>query len=415
MRMSNAFIPTLRALSQEADSVSHILMLRAGLIRMLTAGVYVYLPCGWRVLKKIEDIIRDELDRVGAQELLLSALQPIDLWKMTGRDKELGQTLISFKDRKGRRLCLGPTHEEVITDLVKNNLSSYRQMPLMLYQIQTKFRDELRPRAGLMRSCEFIMKDAYSFDADEQSLDRNYEIICETYKRIFSRCGLDSIMIEADPGIIGGNLSHEFMVLSESGEDKILACPKCEKAFAYKEENDLTCPKCSQALNVKGAIEIGHTFKLGTKYSKVQNATFQDDEGKRRPILMGCYGIGVSRLLPAIIDQHHDEKGIIWPKDVSPYEVAIIVIETKPKAAELANKIHSYIESLGKSVLLDERDISAGVKFNDLDLIGIPLRIIIGKDWFKNKTIEISYRDDKAKTIKLEETQLLTKLKQLLK
>lgn len=414
MLFSNAFIPTLKESPQETDSISHSLMLRAGLIRMLTSGVYIYLPLGWRVLRRIQDVIRNELDRVGAQELLLPALQPLELWKLTGRDKDLGQTLICFNDRKNRKLCLGPTHEEVITDLIKNNINSYRQMPLILYQIQTKFRDELRPRGGLMRSCEFIMKDAYSFDVDETNLDKNYQLMCDCYKKIFSRLGLNSVMVEADPGVIGGSQSHEFMVFSQSGEDKLHYCPTCERTFAFK-EGESSCVKCKKELVLKSAIELGHTFKLGIKYSKVQEATFLAEKGERLPVTMGCYGIGVSRLLPTIIDQHHDEKGIIWPKEVAPFDVAITVVEfSTPKALELAGKLTSRIESLGKSVLLDDRDIRAGVKFNDLDLIGIPLRIIIGKRWLESADLEVTLRDDKSKTIMIKEPDVEARIKSLL-
>lgn len=415
MRFSNAFLPTLRDSAQEKESISHVLMLRSGLIRMLTAGVYVYLPSGWRVLRRIEDIIRDELDKVGAQELLLSCLQPLDLWKLTGRDKDLGETMICFTDRRNRQLCLGPTHEEVITDLVKNNLTSYRQMPLTLYQIQTKFRDELRPRSGLMRTCEFIMKDAYSFDVDEASLDKNYKIMCDCYKRIFSRCGLDSLMVEADPGVIGGSVSHEFMVISENGEDKLFYCPDCKSATSYKEEKKTICPACKKAMILKTAIELGHTFKLGTKYSKVQNAQFLDSSGKRQPVIMGCYGIGVSRLMPAIIDQHNDEKGIIWPKEVAPFDAAIIIIDMfEARAVEFANKLYDDLRKDNIEVLLDDRDTRAGVKFNDVDLIGVPLKIVIGKDWLKSGEVELSFRSDKAKQLKINQQEIAAKIKELI-
>jgi prolyl-tRNA synthetase len=415
MRLSNAFIPTLRESNQDKESISASLMLRSGLIRMLTSGVYVYLPSGYKALKKIQSIIREELDKVGCQELLLSVLQPIELWKLTGRDKELGQTLICFNDRKSRTLCLGPTHEEVITDLIKNNLFSYRQLPLIVYQIQTKFRDEIRPRAGLMRSCEFIMKDAYSFDIDDEGLDKNYRRMCDCYKKIFSRCGLNSYMLEADPGVIGGSMSHEFMVMSESGEDKLFFCESCDTAFAYQEGKSAMCPECKKSLVTKNAIELGHTFKLGTKYSKVQNATILDDQGKRRTLIMGCYGIGVSRLLPAIIDVHHDDKGIIWPKQVSPFDVAIVVIDiSKPEALAFANKLYSQLESSSKDVLLDDRDVRAGVKFNDIDLIGAPIRVIIGKDWENSKEIEISLRGEKNTTLKTKEVDALENILSLI-
>ncbi|MCX5694057.1 MAG: proline--tRNA ligase, partial [Candidatus Omnitrophica bacterium] len=267
MFWTKVFIPTLKETPKEAESLSHQLLLRAGFVRMLMAGAYTYLPMGLRVLEKIQGIIRQEMNACGASELLLPALHPLELWQKTGRDKDLGEVMFKFKDRRGRELSLGPTHEEIITDLVKNNLSSYRQLPLVLYQIQTKFRDEIRPRFGLIRCCEFIMKDAYSFDQDEAGLDKNYQLMYEAYKRIFSRCGLKTLITEADSGVMGGKVSHEFMVEAPLGEDIVLVCPECGLAKAFKEADDL-CPKCKIKMNKVNTIEVGHIFKLGTKYSQ---------------------------------------------------------------------------------------------------------------------------------------------------
>ncbi|HTZ11343.1 MAG TPA: proline--tRNA ligase, partial [Candidatus Margulisiibacteriota bacterium] len=331
MLWSKTFIPTLKENPQEAESDSHRLLLRAGLIRMLMAGAYSYLPLGLKVLNNIERIIREELDSVGAAEVLLPALQPIELWKKSGRDKDIGEVMVRFTDRRGRDIGLGPTHEEVITDLVKNNLSSYRQLPIILYQIQTKFRDELRPRFGLVRACEFIMKDAYSFDRDEAGLDKNYQLIFEAYQRIFKRCGLHTVTTEADSGVMGGKVSHEFMVPAESGEDVILSCPSCgfAETFAGKEKEN--CPKCKGPLKKLNTIEVGHIFKLGTKYSVSLGANFLDSDGKQKAVIMGCYGIGVSRLISAVIEQNHDANGIIWPEEVTPYKALILPLEVSDK------------------------------------------------------------------------------------
>jgi len=262
MFWSKDFIPTLKEIPQEAESVSHQLMLRAGLVRMLMAGVYSYLPLGLKVLNNIQKIIRQELNSCGATELLLPALQPQELWMQSGRDKDMGQVLIKFIDRKGRKTCLGPTHEEVITDLVKNHISSYKQLPLILYQIQTKFRDEIRPRFGLVRACEFIMKDAYSFDKDEAGLEKNYKAMHNAYKRIFKRCGLKFLTIEEDPGVMGGNMSHEFMVPAQDGEDLVLFCPRCKSARTFNETDAQSCAKCGITSEKINTIEVGHIFKL---------------------------------------------------------------------------------------------------------------------------------------------------------
>ena len=415
MYWTKSFIPTLKEVPKDIDSTSHKLMYKAGLIRMLTAGVYSYLPLGLAVLRKIEGIIRQELNCRGAQELLLPVLQPIELWKKTGRDVQLGQTLIRFVDRRGRQFVLGPTHEEVITDLVKNHVNSYRQLPLILYQIQTKFRDEPRPRFGLIRSCEFIMKDAYSFDKDEAGLEKNYKLMFEAYNKIFSRCGLAAVTVEADPGVMGGSLSHEFMVPASSGEDQILYCEKCKYSGPVNQKQDsVDCPKCKVKLEQITAIEIGHIFQLGTKYSKVQGANYLDAKGVLKPVIMGCYGIGVSRLLSAIIEQNNDKDGIIWPGEVAPYSLLILPLNmSDTKTREFGFKIYDDLSKQGFSVLLDDRPERAGVKFNDADLIGIPLRIIIGEENLKKNKIEIVIRKTK-KSLLIDSDASFPKIKQLL-
>ncbi len=413
MLWSKNFIPTLKETPQEAESISHQLMLKAGLVRMLMAGVYSYLPLGLKVLNNIEGIIRQEMDTAGAAELLLPALQPKELWVRSGRDEVIGDVMIKFVDRRGRNVCLGPTHEEVITELVKNHVSSYRQLPLVLYQIQTKFRDEIRPRFGLVRSCEFIMKDAYSFDKDQAGLDKNYKAMHEAYRRIFTRCGLDFLTVEADSGVMGGSVSHEFMVPASGGEDIVFTCPKCKqpKAFSRPEE---TCPQCKVKLEKTNTLEVGHIFQLGTKYSATLGANFVDDKGKLRAIIMGCYGIGVSRLIPAVIEQNHDKDGIIWPKEISPYKVIVSALDvTDKKIFDKALDIYKKLQGEGIEALLDDRDERAGVKFKDADLLGISLQIVIGKEFLKTNTVELKIRRGNKKISGTEEN-ILKRAKEIL-
>ena len=415
MLWSKTFIPTLKEIPQEAESLSHQLLLRAGLIRMLIAGAYSYLPLGFKVLSNIQSIIRQEMNSCGACEILLPALQPLELWQRSGRDKALGDVMFRFADRKGRNLSLGPTHEEVITDLLRNHISSYKQLPLVLYQIQTKFRDEIRPRFGLVRACEFIMKDAYSFDKDEQGLDENYKAMYEAYKRIFKRCGLEFLVTEADPGVMGGSVSHEYMAHARDGEDLVLSCPQCKFTKTFKEGETDICPKCNVSATSRGGsasnfggkldkintIELAHIFKLGTKYSSVLGATFLDANGKLKPIIMGCYGIGVSRLMPAIIEQNNDKDGIIWPKEVTPYEVIVLALDvTDKKLMELACQVYKELGDAGIDVLLDDRDERAGVKFKDADLLGVPLQVIIGRAAQKEGNIELKLRRTQQRIIK---------------
>ncbi len=405
MKWSGSFIPTLKESPQDAEAVSHRLMIRASLIRLLASGVYSYLPLGLRALRKVENIIREEMNREGAKELLLPALQPAELWKTTGRFETLGQDMISFKDRHGKLNVLGPTHEEVITDLIRGEVKSYRQLPLILYQIQTKFRDEARPRFGVVRSREFIMKDAYSFDADETSLSESYEKMLSAYQRIFARCGLSTWRVEADPGVMGGSRSHEFIVPAESGESLVGRCESCQMAWPLPEEKEHDedqraghCPQCKKKGAVRRGLEVGHIFQLGTKYTKALDATYLDDTGNRKPILMGCYGIGVSRILAAVIEEHHDADGICWPDSVAPFSVVILSLLSDPPSREAADSIYREAKDKGWDVLWDDREERAGIKFKEADLIGIPFQVIIGKGAVNEGNFEIKRRRD-GKTV----------------
>ena len=545
MRLSQLFGKTQREIPAEADTISHQLMLRTGMIRQLTAGVYSYLPLALRSLHKIEDIIREEMNKAGGQEICMPVLQPIELWEKSGRGAAFGKNLFRLFDRKERELALGPTHEEVVTDLVAHSVQSYRDLPLMLYQIQTKFRDEPRPRGGLVRVREFVMKDLYSFDADAEGLDISYQKMVAAYKNIFSRCGLPVIIIEADSGAIGGKDSNEFMAVSEVGEDEIIYCESCgraanaEKARSIKPEADGStplpveevptpgcktieevcrflkiepintlkavfyiaddefifvairgdidvnevklknllhcidlrlateaevaakgiaagfaspiglkgikivadesvasgtnfvagankanthlknvnyprdfkadlvadislsragdiCKECGGKLLATRGVEVGHVFKLGTFLSEKMGAYFIDANGESRPIVMGCYGIGIGRLMAASIEVNHDEKGIIWPLNIAPYQVYLCpLFMENPQVAEKAESLYHELEALGIEVLYDDRSESTGVKFNDADLMGIPLRITVSPRSLEKGCIEVKWRSDK--------------------
>ncbi len=397
MKWTNAYIPTLKETPAEAEAASHILMLRAGLIKKLISGAYSYLPLGWRALNKIINIVRREMDAAGAQELLMPAIQPAQIWKESGRYDAIKDIMIAYKDRHGSEMIMGPTHEEVIVDIVRKDVSSYKQLPFILYQIQAKFRDEPRPRFGIIRSKEFIMKDAYSFDRDIAGLNKNYEKMYDAYVRIFKACGLNAISVEADSGIMGGDVSHEFMVQSPSGEDDILRCVKC--AFGTAAHKKLKkCPKCGADLHTQHAIEIGHVFKLGTKYSDSLGANFIDQDGKQMPIVMGCYGIGINRILAAAIEENHDKDGIIWPSSIAPYQVIVTATNTAERAiAKTAQAIYQDLAKEQIEVLFDDRDERAGVKFKDADLIGIPLQVVVGKLLSEGK---VEIKDRKTKQAK---------------
>jgi len=396
MYWSKFLIPTSKEVPVGTEAVSHQLLLRAGLVNMLTSGVYSYLPLGLRVLRRIEDIIREEMNEAGAQELFLPCLQPIELWEKTGRDKTVAEIMIRFQDNRGRQMCLGPTHEEVITQLVKEYVQSYRQLPVTLYQIQTKFRDELRTRFGIVRACEFIMKDAYSFDRDIEGLKKNYALMYEAYKHVFKRCGLDIIIVEADSGAMGGDVSHEFMAAAPIGEDTVLQCPACgfAKGQAEDEKEGGSCPECQKGILARTpAIELGHVFQLGTKYSDALSALYLDEDGKQKPVIMGCYGIGVSRLISAIIETNYDDNGIVWPRQVAPFDVEILALQPDDAdAMALAVEVYQKLKDQGLEVLLDDRAESPGRKFKDADLIGIPYRIVIGRRTLKDAKVEVKNR-----------------------
>ena len=355
-------------------------MLRAGLVRKLAGGVYSYLPMAVRALRKVEAVIRQEMNAAGGQEVLLPALQPSDLWEKTGRWQAYGPELFRLNDRHERAFALGPTHEEVITDLVSQVIRSYRQLPFLAYQIQTKFRDERRPRFGILRGREFIMKDGYSFSGSEENARQIYARMQETYARIFLRLGLDHRMVEADSGLIGGNLSHEFMVMADSGEDTVLTCEKCAWASNIEKAPEASaCPVCGSGLTSRTAIEVGHVFYLGHKYSAPMETTFLDSAGKDIPFFMGCYGIGVSRILAAAIEQSHDDKGIIWPVSMAPYRTTVLLLG--PGMGE-RKEVLSFLDSLDSlwpgEVYLDDREIRPGMKFQDADLRGFPFQVILG-------------------------------------
>lgn len=567
MRWSQAFIPTLKEDPQDAEAVSHKLMVRAGLIRRLTAGAYTYLPMGYRALRKAEQIVREEMDSAGATELLMPALHPPELWKKTGRYEDMGEVMIKYTDRHGKEIALGPTHEEIVTDLVSKEVRSYKDIPLILYQIQTKFRDEVRARFGVVRSCEFIMKDAYSFDESAEKMEESYKKMYDAYCRIFDRCGLPYVAVEADPGLMGGTVSHEFMVPSEIGEDRIIICTKCGyaastevakvlskekkvkkggklkdmeevstpkvstvemvakflkvknsdliKTLIYladdepvailvrgdhevnetkikntlrvkklelaseekvKEvtggdmgfsgpvglkvkiyadeavrsmENAVTgankkdahlknvnpsrdfkvhewidarsiteedpCPKCGEKIEMKYAIEIGHTFKLGTKYSEALGAKFLDEKGKEKPVIMGCYGIGINRILAALIETNHDKDGIIWPVSLSPMEAVVIPVKMDDEEVrEKAEEVYTLLKEKGIETVIDDRDKSAGIKFKDADLVGFPYQVIIGKRSLSEGKVEIKRRASKKAEL-VEEGNFLEKIKKELK
>ena len=562
MKMSNMLVLTLREVPAEAEIASHKLMLRAGMMRKMASGIYNYMPLGLKALKNVEDIIREEMNKAGAQEFLASAVLPAELWQESGRWDVYGDEMFRLKDRNNRDFCLGPTHEEVFTDIARNEIKSYKQLPVNLYQIQTKYRDERRPRFGVMRSREFVMKDAYSFDRNQEGLDLTFDKMHEAYVKIFNRCGLDAKCVVADSGAIGGSNSNEFMVKSEVGEDDVVFCTKCdyaaniekaecipEKAEAeeLKETNKVEtpnirtieelanffnisvkklaktliynadgkivavmvrgdrevnevkvtnalggvidlqmatpeevmkatnaqvgfagpiglnvdellvdaevsnmynfvvgandtgyhienvnygrdfegkvgdyrniiegeiCPVCGGKITISRGTEVGHIFKLGTKYSKAMNANFIDEDGKEKPFLMGCYGIGVTRTLASIIEQHNDENGIVWPLSVAPYHVSVIPVNIKDEEQmKIAEKLYEELLALGVEALLDDRNERAGVKFKDSELMGIPMRVTVGKK-ITDGEVEFKLREGgENETIKIEE--VIGKVKQV--
>jgi len=420
MRLSNYFLPTLKENPAEAQIVSHRLMLRAGMIRQTSAGIYAWLPLGHRVLKKIDQIVREEMDRAGAIELLMPTLQSADLWRQSGRYDSYGKEMLRIQDRHEREMLYGPTNEEMITDIFRREVKSYRDLPRNLYHIQWKFRDEIRPRFGVMRGREFLMKDAYSFDLDEAAARRSYQKMFISYLRAFSRMGLKAIPMAADTGPIGGDMSHEFIILAETGESEVfcdrtlvdmpapgdevdyeadltpvieqrtsLYAATDEKHDAAKFEADV--PEGNR-LSARG-IEVGHIFFFGTKYSEPLGALVAGPDGKDVPVQMGSYGIGVSRLLGAIIEASHDEDGIIWPESVAPFKVGLINLKSGDADTDAAcAKLYATLTKAGVEVLYDDRDERAGAKFSGMDLIGLPWQLVVGPRGLKNGVVELKER-----------------------
>ena len=401
MRLSQYFLPTLKENPIDATVVSHQLMIRAGMIRQTTSGIYTWLPLGLRVLRKVEQIIRDEMDKTGALEVLMPTIQPAELWQESGRYEAYGKEMLRFKDRHDRDMLYGPTHEEVITDIFRKNTTSYKDLPKNLYQIHWKFRDEIRPRFGLMRGREFLMKDAYSFDIDEVSAKKTYDLMYETYFKIFRRMGLKPMAVRADTGAIGGDLSHEFHVLADTGESAIyydkkfdepnLSLADAKNLYAMADEMHVVekCPIPADQLNTRRGIEVGHIFNSGLKYSKAMEATVMGPAGEKIYPNCGCYGIGASRVVAAAIEANHDENGIIWPKEIAPFK--FVLINVRP-GDEMCDKMCEEIYATLPDVLYDDTKSSLGQKFSIADLIGIPTQIIVGPKSAAEGKVEIKDR-----------------------
>jgi prolyl-tRNA synthetase len=419
MLFSKLLLPTLKDAPQEAEVISHKLMLRAGMVRKVASGIYTWLPMGLKVLRKIENIVREEMDASGAQEVLMPMVQPKELWDETNRWKKMGPELLRIQDRHKRDFCLGPTHEEVITDLIRNNVKSYKELPLNIYQIQTKFRDEVRPRYGVMRGREFLMKDSYSFNIDEACLEETYLTMRNTYKKVLERMNLDYKIVSADSGAIGGDASEEFHVLAETGEDTIAVSDSSEYAInselLLKDGEDISSlegkpsPDGKGTIEIKKGIEVGHIFQLGKVYAEDMKANVLNNEGKASTLYMGCYGIGVSRLVAAAIEQNNDDKGIIWPHSIAPFDINIIAIgfEKDQKIAEASYNLYKELIEMGYDVLLDDRKDGFGTKIKDSELIGIPMNIIIGKQFLETEEIEFRTRSGDTSLSKISDSQTI--------
>jgi len=419
MLFSKLLLPTLKDAPQEAEVISHKLMLRAGMVRKVASGIYTWLPMGLKVLRKIENIVREEMDASGAQEVLMPMVQPKELWDETNRWEKMGPELLRIQDRHKRDFCLGPTHEEVITDLIRNNVKSYKELPLNIYQIQTKFRDEVRPRYGVMRGREFLMKDSYSFNIDEACLEETYLTMRNTYKKVLERMNLDYKIVSADSGAIGGDASEEFHVLAKTGEDTIAVSDSSEYAIntelLLKDGEDISSlegkpsPDGKGTIEIKKGIEVGHIFQLGKVYAEDMKANVLNNEGKASTLYMGCYGIGVSRLVAAAIEQNNDDKGIIWPHSIAPFDINIIAIgfEKDQKIAEASYNLYKELIEMGYDVLLDDRKDGFGTKIKDSELIGIPMNIIIGKQFLETEEIEFRTRSGDTSLSKISDSQTI--------
>ena len=407
MYFSKLFVPTVKEDPSDAELISHKLMVRSGMIKKTAAGIYSWLPIGLKVLKKVEEIVRKNLNNFDAEEILMPMVQPAELWKESGRYGEYGKELLKFDDRSNRGFVLGPTHEEIICEIFRSHPKSYKDLPVNLYQIQTKFRDEIRPRFGVMRSREFLMKDAYSFDIDEKGLIKSYGKMKDAYISIFDEIGLDYRIVKADSGNIGGDVSEEFHILADSGEDLIAVSDSSDFAANVevlnydKDPSELEGKKSPDGkgkLKIKRGIEVGHIFQLGQKYSQAMNVGVKDMNGNSIHPFMGCYGIGVSRIVAAAIEQNHDDRGIQWPDKITPFGVNIICLDPESdEIMKVCSEIYSILKKSGFDPLLDDRDIRAGIKFKEHELLGIPYSIIIGPNNFKNTKLEFGIRAQNEK------------------
>lgn len=400
MRYSQVFAKSSKSHPADAESVNAKFLVQGGFVHQEMAGVYTWLPLGLRTLRKVENIIRDELNKLGAQEILMSALQPKENWVTTNRWDAV-DVLFKVPSQTGKEYALGPTHEEIVTPLVKDFLSSYKELPLAVYQIQSKFRDELRAKSGVMRGREFGMKDLYSFHANQEDLEAYYEKVKQAYVTIFSRCGMDVKVTEASGGSFTKKFSHEFQIITPAGEDLLIACPKC--TFAQNTEVATlkageVCPKCQTELIETKGVEAGNIFDLGTRFSEAFDVSFTTESGERKHALMGCYGIGTTRLVGAVVEASHDDKGIIWPKGVAPFQVHIVALGSKDEAVQAttlaaAEKLYTDLQAQGVEVLFDDRmGMSAGEKFGDADLLGMPVRVVVSEKSLKNNAFEVKLR-----------------------
>ena len=411
MKLSNYPLRTLKDAPSDAELISHQLMLRSGLIKKLASGIFTWMPFGLKVLRKIEQTVRNEMDESGALEVLMPTIQPSELWQETQRWDDYGNLLLQIHDRHDRLFCYGPTHEEVITDILRKSIKSYKQLPANFYQIQTKFRDEIRPRFGVMRAREFLMKDAYSFHLNQESLEEEYEKMSQTYESIFRKLELNFRKVKATSGEIGGSISHEFHVIAESGEDEIAFCDGENFAANVETLDGKNAPNGGELTYARG-IEVGHIFQLGDKYSQSMKLEVLDSNGKNVNPYMGCYGIGISRIVAAAIEQNHDDKGIIWPKAISPFAISIIVLNDKNDSTVMdhAIKIYQELRADGIEVMIDDRDERAGVKFADADLMGIPTNVIVGKRGIEQNKLEITSRRT-GETTEVEINEIVSHLK----
>ena len=411
MKLSNYPLRTLKDAPSDAELISHQLMLRSGLIKKLASGIFTWMPFGLKVLRKIEQTVRNEMDESGALEVLMPTIQPSELWQETQRWDDYGNLLLQIHDRHDRLFCYGPTHEEVITDILRKSIKSYKQLPANFYQIQTKFRDEIRPRFGVMRAREFLMKDAYSFHLNQESLEEEYKKMSQTYESIFRKLELNFRKVKATSGEIGGSISHEFHVIAESGEDEIAFCDDENFAANVETLEGKNAPNGGELTYARG-IEVGHIFQLGDKYSQSMKLEVLDSNGENVNPYMGCYGIGISRIVAAAIEQNHDDKGIIWPKAISPFSISIIVLNDKNDSTVMdhALKIYQELKADGIEVMIDDRDERAGVKFADADLMGIPTHVIVGKRGIEQNKLEVTSRRT-GETIEVEIDEIVAHLK----